>query len=246
MILLLPIATEPGEAPAQAPVPSAVVADGSAWLEGVRRQTNFYWNNCLDSLPTRLPVEAARYHTVVSVDVDASGVIRNIRVTTPSGVADLDACVVVAFRIANPVHDPPTAIVGPDGFAHLDDLEYIVEVGRSSTAPWVAPVYAPPPPPPPAIGPDPLVARRVPDVTAADVAAGLVHVATTGMYGVWCAGAEETFYCNVVGPGGATVATGFPVCAAGDEARVGSRELGRITIPGAADLFAGAPVCPSP
>jgi TonB family protein len=94
----------------------------------IRRNVNSYWKMELDGLSGSLVLRKSEYDTTVSVVVSADGHLKSVRITEASGTAAVDACVVAAFRAADPFAVPPPILVH-DGAVVLPDFVFTVMVG---------------------------------------------------------------------------------------------------------------------
>jgi hypothetical protein len=104
---------------------------GAAYINRIRRQVNFYWNQNLQNLSSSVRLSNPRYNTVVGVVLNADGALETITVTTTSGSDPLDDCVTSAFRIAGPFPNPPEQLIRRDGRVYLDDLDFEVMLGHA-------------------------------------------------------------------------------------------------------------------
>ncbi len=104
---------------------------GTAYLNRIRRQVNFYWDQNLDNLGSSVRISAPRYRTVVAIVLSADGVLESIRVTDDSGSPPHDDAVVDAFRIAGPFPNPPEQLVSKDGRVYLEDFSFEVQYGQA-------------------------------------------------------------------------------------------------------------------
>lgn len=101
----------------------------AAYLQRIRRLVNFYWNQNLENLPSSTPIVKAASTTVVEAVLDEHGRLDLIRVTSSSGVNELDEAVVQAFHLANPFPNPPEGLISPDGRVYLPTMGFTVRVG---------------------------------------------------------------------------------------------------------------------
>ncbi len=104
---------------------------GAQYLNRIRRQVNFYWDQNLQNLPASVRLSAPVYRTEVKVTLDGNGALDNILVTRESGNGPVDECVVQAFKIAGPFPNPPVELISKDGRVYLPDFDFQVEVGHA-------------------------------------------------------------------------------------------------------------------
>jgi outer membrane biosynthesis protein TonB len=103
----------------------------AGYLERIRRQVNYWWEQNLDNLPSSVRLSRSQYTSGVEVVLDADGALEHIEVTTASGVVELDDCVVRAFRLASPFENPPAGLVKPDGRVYLPDFDFTVQLSAA-------------------------------------------------------------------------------------------------------------------
>lgn len=104
---------------------------GAQYLNRIRRQVNFYWDQNLQNLPASVRLSAPVYRTEVKVTLDGNGALDALEVTRESGSGPVDECVVAAFRIAGPFPNPPAELIARDGRVYLPDFDFQVEVGHA-------------------------------------------------------------------------------------------------------------------
>ncbi|MBN2801012.1 MAG: TonB family protein [Deltaproteobacteria bacterium] len=103
----------------------------ASYLNRIRRQVNFYWEQNLDNISKSEPLVKPRYRTAVLAVLDADGALRDVRVTEGSGSSSLDQAVVSAFRLAGPFPNPPAGLVSEDGLVHLPEMSFTVVLGQA-------------------------------------------------------------------------------------------------------------------
>ncbi|MFZ5477670.1 MAG: energy transducer TonB family protein [Myxococcota bacterium] len=104
---------------------------GAAYINRIRRQVNFYWQQNIDNLSPGVRLSKPRYATIVDIVLTSDGALEAVTVTDPSGAEPLDVCVVDAFKVAGPFPNPPEQLVKPDGRVYLSDLEFDVTLGHA-------------------------------------------------------------------------------------------------------------------
>lgn len=104
---------------------------GSQYINRIKRQVNFYWNQNVQNLPASVRLSKPLYTTVVAVVLTGEGALEGITVTTDCGQPPLDNAVVEAFRIAGPFPNPPEQLIRKDGRVYLTDFAFSVEVGHA-------------------------------------------------------------------------------------------------------------------
>lgn len=104
---------------------------GAQYLNRIRRQVNYYWDQNLQNLPASVRLSAPVYRTEVKVTLDGNGALDGLEVTRASGNGPVDECVLAAFRIAGPFPNPPAELVAKDGRVYLPDFDFEVEVGHA-------------------------------------------------------------------------------------------------------------------
>ncbi len=104
---------------------------GAQYMNRIRRQVNFYWDQNLQNLPPSVPMTAPLYRTVVEVTLDGDGALENLVVSRESGSGPVDECVIEAFKIAGPFPNPPAELIAKDGRVYLPDFDFNVEVGHA-------------------------------------------------------------------------------------------------------------------
>ncbi|HMV69170.1 MAG TPA: energy transducer TonB [Myxococcota bacterium] len=103
----------------------------AGYLERIRRLVNFYWEQNLDNLPHSVILAKSSYMTGVEVVLDSSGAVEVVEVSQPSGVGELDDCVVRAFQVAGPFPNPPEGLIERDGRVYLPDMHFVVQQGQA-------------------------------------------------------------------------------------------------------------------
>ncbi len=103
----------------------------AGYIERIRRQVNYWWEQNLDNLPSSVRLSKHQYTSGVEVVLDADGALEHIEVSTPSGVVELDDCVVRAFRLASPFENPPPGLIRPDGRVYLPDFDFTVQLSAA-------------------------------------------------------------------------------------------------------------------
>ncbi len=103
----------------------------ASYMERIRRQVNYWWEQNLDNLPSSVRLSRSRYTTAVKVVLNGDGALELIDVTGPAGVAELDDCVVRAFKLAAPFENPPAGLVKPDGRVYLPDFDFTVQLSAA-------------------------------------------------------------------------------------------------------------------
>lgn len=101
----------------------------AGYMDRIRRQVNFWWQQNLDNLPSSVRLAKPSYTTEVEVFLDANGVLEHIEVTESSSVPELDDAVVRAFQVAGPFDNPPVGLIGKDGRVRLPDFSFTVRQG---------------------------------------------------------------------------------------------------------------------
>jgi outer membrane biosynthesis protein TonB len=96
----------------------------ASYMERVRRQVNYWWEQNLSNLPSSVRLSKSRYKTHVSVVLDADGALEHIEVQLESGSPEIDDCLVRAFKVAAPFENPPTGLVQKDGRVYLPDFHF--------------------------------------------------------------------------------------------------------------------------
>lgn len=103
----------------------------ASYMERIRRQVNYWWEQNLDNLPSSVRLTKHQYLSGVEVILDGDGRLEHIRVTHPAGVPELDDCVVRAFKLASPFENPPPGLVRPDGRVYLPDFDFTVQLSAA-------------------------------------------------------------------------------------------------------------------
>lgn len=104
---------------------------GSEYINRIRRQVNFYWNQNLGNASASLRLSKPSYLTVVAIVLNGDGALEAISITNESGSGPLDNCLVEAFRVAGPFPNPPEQLVRKDGRVYLSDLGFTVTLGQA-------------------------------------------------------------------------------------------------------------------
>lgn len=104
----------------------------AGYMDRIRRQVNYWWQQNLDNLPSSVRLAKSRYTTVVSVILNADGALEHIEVTTECGSPELDDAVVRAFRLAAPFDNPPDGLVQKDGRVYLPNFDWTVQLSAAS------------------------------------------------------------------------------------------------------------------
>lgn len=99
------------------------------YMERIRRQVNFWWQQNLDNLPSSVRLTKSSYTTGVEVILNSDGALEVIEVTGASGVAEIDDAVVRAFQVAGPFDNPPEGLIKKDGRVYLPDFSFTVRQG---------------------------------------------------------------------------------------------------------------------
>ena len=101
----------------------------AGYMERIRRQVNFWWQQNLDNLPSSVRLTKSSYKTSVEVILTGDGVLEFIEVTDESGVEPIDDAVVRAFKVAGPFDNPPEGLIKKDGRVYLPDFDFTVKLG---------------------------------------------------------------------------------------------------------------------
>lgn len=103
----------------------------ASYIERIRRQVNYWWQQNLDNLPSSVRLARDSYTSEVEVILNADGALEHISVSKPSGSPELDDCVVRAFRLAAPFENPPAGLVKPDGRVYLPEFDFTVQLSAA-------------------------------------------------------------------------------------------------------------------
>jgi outer membrane biosynthesis protein TonB len=103
----------------------------ASYLDRIRRQVNYWWQQNLDNMPSSVRLARDRYTTEVEVVLNADGALEIISVSGESGSVELDDCVVRAFRLAAPFDNPPEGLVQKDGRVYLTDFDFTVQLSAA-------------------------------------------------------------------------------------------------------------------
>lgn len=103
----------------------------AGYLNRIRRLVNFYWQQNVDNLPSGTRLVKSAYTTGVEVILDGYGRLEVIEIVHASGNADLDGCVVNAFRTAGPFPNPPDGLIEKDGRVYLPSFAFTVRQGQA-------------------------------------------------------------------------------------------------------------------
>jgi TonB family protein len=108
------------------------------FFEGLKKAVAEKWDPqaALKRHPALWP-EASRSnrHVLLSITLDAEGVLRDIQVKESSGVQILDAAAVAAFQKAQPfVTPPPPALLVKDGTVRFE-FGFLMDFGRGNPPP---------------------------------------------------------------------------------------------------------------
>lgn len=100
----------------------------AGYIDRIRRQVNYWWQQNLDNLPASVRLARDRYITEVEVVLNGDGALEHISVATESGSVELDDAVVRAFRLAAPFDNPPQGLVEKDGRVYLPEFDFTVQL----------------------------------------------------------------------------------------------------------------------
>jgi hypothetical protein len=104
----------------------------AGYFTRIRQQINPVWDTCLDDLSaSNLVLTSSIYETEVHAILDSAGALEVVEVTDPSGQTQLDACVVLAFRLGGPFPNPPEGLIESDGRVYLPDFSFTVTRGTA-------------------------------------------------------------------------------------------------------------------
>jgi TonB family protein len=103
----------------------------AGYMERVRRQVNYWWQQNLDNLPSSVRLGRSSYTTEVTVILNGDGALELIDVSASSGSTELDDAVVRAFRLASPFDNPPAGLVRKDGRVYLPDFDFTVQLSAA-------------------------------------------------------------------------------------------------------------------
>ncbi len=103
----------------------------AGYMERVRRQVNYWWQQNLDNLPSSVRLGRSSYTTEVVVILNGDGALELIEVTGTSGSTELDDAVVRAFRLASPFDNPPAGLIQRDGRVYLPDFDFTVQLSAA-------------------------------------------------------------------------------------------------------------------
>jgi len=103
----------------------------AGFLNRVKRMVSFYANQTLSNARPRVPVTKMAYDLTINAMLDAEGNLVAVEVTDESGIPAFDEAIVEAWRLAAPFENPPPGMVSEDGFIHIDDFGFHIEIGRA-------------------------------------------------------------------------------------------------------------------
>lgn len=103
----------------------------AGYIDRIRRQVNYWWQQNLDNLPSSVRLSRPRYTTEVEVILNADGALDLIAVTDGAGVDELDDAVVRAFRVAGPFENPPEGLISKDGRVYLPEFDFTVQLSAA-------------------------------------------------------------------------------------------------------------------
>lgn len=103
----------------------------AGYIERIRRQVNYWWQQNLDNLPSSVRLTKHEYTSGVEVVLDGDGALEHIEVSTTAGIVELDDCVVRAFKLAAPFENPPPGLVRPDGRVYLPEFDFTVQLSAA-------------------------------------------------------------------------------------------------------------------
>jgi outer membrane biosynthesis protein TonB len=103
----------------------------ASYLDRIRRQVNYWWQQNLDNMPSSVRLARDRYTTEVEVVLNSDGALEIISVSGESGSVELDDAVVRAFRLAAPFDNPPEGLVQKDGRVYLNDFDFTVQLSAA-------------------------------------------------------------------------------------------------------------------
>ena len=103
----------------------------AGFLNRVKRMVSFYANQTLANARPRVPVTKMAYDLTINAMLDAEGNLVAVEVTDESGIPAFDEAIVEAWRLAAPFPNPPPGMVTDDGFIHIDDFGFHIEIGRA-------------------------------------------------------------------------------------------------------------------
>jgi TonB family protein len=71
------------------------------------------------------------YDLTVNAMLDPDGNLVALEVTDESGIMAFDEAILEAWRLAAPFPNPPPGMVQEDGFIHIDNFGFHIEIGRA-------------------------------------------------------------------------------------------------------------------
>jgi len=103
----------------------------AGFLNRVKRMVSFYANQTLQNARPEVAVTKMAYDLTVNAMLDPEGNLVAIEVTDESGIMAFDEAILEAWRLAAPFPNPPPGMVQDDGFIHIDDFGFHIEIGRA-------------------------------------------------------------------------------------------------------------------
>lgn len=101
-----------------------------AYVNQVKRLVSTAWNQNLDQIPGEIHLTSPRYETAVNAVLGVDGALISVSVVRACGEPALDEAVVEAWRSVAPFPAPATSLVREDGKIYLDNVTFVVQVGK--------------------------------------------------------------------------------------------------------------------
>lgn len=103
----------------------------AAFWNRVKRLVSFYADQTLANARPTVPITKVRYSMVLGGLIARDGSLAAIDIVQASGVPEFDEAIREAFRLAAPFPDPPEGAAESDGFIHIREFGFVIEIGSA-------------------------------------------------------------------------------------------------------------------
>lgn len=100
----------------------------AAFWNRLKQLVSFYADQTLTNARPRTALTKARYDVHLKGLISPDGSLHAIKVEGSCGIPEFDEALVEAFELAAPFPDPPEGAVAADGFIHMDDFLFSIQI----------------------------------------------------------------------------------------------------------------------
>jgi outer membrane biosynthesis protein TonB len=100
----------------------------AAFWNRVKRLVSFYADQTLANAQPSVPMTRLRYEIVLKGLIALDGTMHALELEQGCGIPEFDEALREAFALAAPFPDPPSAAADDDGFIHMRDFHFIIDI----------------------------------------------------------------------------------------------------------------------